>query len=327
MTTRRTPKRSADLGNRRTPGAQSHRDVGVRPYEGSVRLIQSSTATDSELPSSPRVQPAPAVLRPPAWRPSRRQGRRQRDPDAAPRGQPPRIRSRWRRRMLQVAPARAVVIEDAIAGVQAELSGHFGLLSELRAGRAMPRKSSVPWCAPGGERSGRTGRLTSLACCRGKNSAMIRHERLRPPSRDYPADEWSVVEKAFHPEFLAQLETMLAVANGYLGLRGGFPRKAGLHFFFHGTFVNGFYETWPIPYGEKAFGFAQDRPDDGQRARTARSCGSTSTTSRSRWTAANLLDYERRPRHEVRALDEREVVWETASGQTGPHQVASAGVV
>ena len=38
---------------------------------------------------------------------------------------------------------------------------------------------------------------------------MIRHERLRPPSRDYPADEWSVVEKAFHPEFLAQLETIV----------------------------------------------------------------------------------------------------------------------
>jgi alpha,alpha-trehalose phosphorylase len=38
---------------------------------------------------------------------------------------------------------------------------------------------------------------------------MLHHERLRPPSRDYPADEWNVVEKAFHPEFLAQLETML----------------------------------------------------------------------------------------------------------------------
>src|SRR5262245_28712645 len=24
----------------------------------------------------------------------------------------------------------------------------------------------------------------------------------------------------------------------------------------HGTFVNGFHETWPIPYGERAFGFA-----------------------------------------------------------------------
>ncbi len=55
---------------------------------------------------------------------------------------------------------------------------------------------------------------------------MIRHERLRPPSRDYPADEWSVVEKAFHPEFLAQLETMLAVGNGYLGMRGG-PEEGG----------------------------------------------------------------------------------------------------
>src|SRR5262249_52128614 len=24
----------------------------------------------------------------------------------------------------------------------------------------------------------------------------------------------------------------------------------------HGTFINGFHETWPIPYGERAFGFA-----------------------------------------------------------------------
>ena len=25
----------------------------------------------------------------------------------------------------------------------------------------------------------------------------------------------------------------------------------------HGTFINGFYESWPIPYGESAFGFAR----------------------------------------------------------------------
>ena len=29
---------------------------------------------------------------------------------------------------------------------------------------------------------------------------MIHHERLRPPPDDYPADEWHVIEKAFHPE-------------------------------------------------------------------------------------------------------------------------------
>jgi alpha,alpha-trehalose phosphorylase len=84
---------------------------------------------------------------------------------------------------------------------------------------------------------------------------MIRHERLRPPSRDYPADEWSVVEKAFHPEFLAQLETMLAVGNGYLGMRGG-PEEGGPNAE-NGTFINGFHETWPIVYGEDAFGFAR----------------------------------------------------------------------
>ena len=45
---------------------------------------------------------------------------------------------------------------------------------------------------------------------------MLHHERLRPPSRDYPADEWNVIEKGFRPEVLAQLETMLALGNGYL---------------------------------------------------------------------------------------------------------------
>jgi hypothetical protein len=43
---------------------------------------------------------------------------------------------------------------------------------------------------------------------------------LRPPFRDFPADEWNVIEKGLHPEFLPQLETMLALGNGYLGMRG-----------------------------------------------------------------------------------------------------------
>jgi len=55
---------------------------------------------------------------------------------------------------------------------------------------------------------------------------MLHHERLRPPSRDYPADEWNVIEKAFRPEFIAQLETILALGNGYLGMRGC-PEEGG----------------------------------------------------------------------------------------------------
>ena len=55
---------------------------------------------------------------------------------------------------------------------------------------------------------------------------MIHHVPLRPPFRDFPADEWNVIEKGFHPEFLAQLETMLALGNGYLGMRGC-PEEGG----------------------------------------------------------------------------------------------------
>jgi alpha,alpha-trehalose phosphorylase len=84
---------------------------------------------------------------------------------------------------------------------------------------------------------------------------MIRHERLRPPLHDYPADEWNVIEKGFHPEFLAQLETMLALGNGYLGMRGC-PEEGGPDAE-NGTFINGFYETRPIVYGEEAYGFAK----------------------------------------------------------------------
>jgi alpha,alpha-trehalose phosphorylase len=67
---------------------------------------------------------------------------------------------------------------------------------------------------------------------------MLHHERLRPPSRHYPADEWNVIEKVLRPEFLAQVETMLSLGNGYLGMRGC-PEEGGPNAE-NGTFLNGF---------------------------------------------------------------------------------------
>src|SRR5262249_998304 len=107
----------------------------------------------------------------------------------------------------------------------------------------------------GGPGLGRTGRLTKASCCRGRSSPMLHHERLRPPLRDYPPDEWKIIEKAFHPEFLPQLKTIFAVGKGYLGMRGC-PEEGGPNAE-NGTFINGFYETWPIVYGEEAYGFAK----------------------------------------------------------------------
>jgi alpha,alpha-trehalose phosphorylase len=84
---------------------------------------------------------------------------------------------------------------------------------------------------------------------------MIHRERLNRPKYVYPNDEWRLVEKRFHPDLIPQTETFFATANGYFGMRGGC--EEGSPAFHAGTFINGFYETWPIVYGEDAYGFAK----------------------------------------------------------------------
>lgn len=52
-------------------------------------------------------------------------------------------------------------------------------------------------------------------------------------------------------------ESLFALADGYLGLRGAadeIPRSPGDG---RGTYVNGYYERSPIAYGEDAYGYAR----------------------------------------------------------------------
>ena len=84
---------------------------------------------------------------------------------------------------------------------------------------------------------------------------MIRHETLNPPIHIYPINEWKIIETEFYDQFLAQAETLFAIGNGYLGMRGN--HDEGIPFSQTGTFINGFHETWPIAYSEGAFGFAK----------------------------------------------------------------------
>jgi alpha,alpha-trehalose phosphorylase len=84
---------------------------------------------------------------------------------------------------------------------------------------------------------------------------MIRREPLLPPEDIYPLDDWRVVESRLHLEAIGQTESIFATANGYLGMRGAF--EEGGPAYAHGTFVNAFYESWPIMYGESAFGYAK----------------------------------------------------------------------
>ncbi|HEY7322963.1 MAG TPA: glycosyl hydrolase family 65 protein [Candidatus Binatia bacterium] len=140
---------------------------------------------------------------------------------------------------------------------------------------------------------------------------MIHHERLKPPPQDYTPDAWSLIEKNFHSEFIAQLEAGFALGNGYLGMRGA-PEE-GAPCVQNGTFVNGFYESWPIVYGEDAYGFA----------RTGQTMLNVTDSKIIRLfvddepfdlASANLRHYDRRLNMKSGTLD-REILWETPSGK------------
>ncbi len=74
------------------------------------------------------------------------------------------------------------------------------------------------------------------------------------PGHRFPVEPWRLVETEYHTEDLGHTETIFAVGNGYLGMRANPEEGRDAHS--HGTYVNGFHETWPIQHAENAYGFA-----------------------------------------------------------------------
>lgn len=72
----------------------------------------------------------------------------------------------------------------------------------------------------------------------------------------FEIEDWAVEEHGVNLDHLGQTESLFALSNGHLGLRGnldeGEPRAAS------GTYLNGFYESFPLEYGERGYGFAED---------------------------------------------------------------------
>lgn len=71
----------------------------------------------------------------------------------------------------------------------------------------------------------------------------------------FPVDEWRLVETDWDDDDLGTTETLFAAGNGYIGMRGNPEEGRPAHT--HGTYVNGFHETWPIRHAEDAHGFAR----------------------------------------------------------------------
>ncbi len=140
---------------------------------------------------------------------------------------------------------------------------------------------------------------------------------VAPPVADYldrlrfPVDEWSLHEAQFDDSDLGRTETLFAVGNGYLGMRGNVEEGRETHS--HGTFLNGFHETWPIQHAEEAYGFARvgqtivNAPD----AKVIRLYVDDEPLL---LPVADLLDYSRTLDFRSGVL-EREILWRTPAGK------------
>src|SRR5213082_2850436 len=74
----------------------------------------------------------------------------------------------------------------------------------------------------------------------------------------FTVEEWSVREVGLHLDTLAQTESIFALSNGHIGLRGNLDE--GEPHGMPGTYLNAFYEVRPLPYAEAGYGY----PEDGQ---------------------------------------------------------------
>ena len=76
--------------------------------------------------------------------------------------------------------------------------------------------------------------------------------------RAYPVDPWHIRETRLDLDVLAQSESVFALTNGHVGIRGNLDE--GEPHGLPGTYLNSFYELRPLPYAEAGYGF----PESGQ---------------------------------------------------------------
>jgi alpha,alpha-trehalose phosphorylase len=77
----------------------------------------------------------------------------------------------------------------------------------------------------------------------------------RPSDEPHP---WEIREAELNLELLPHRESVFALSNGHIGLRGNLDE--GEPHGLPGTYLNGVYESRPLPYAEAGYGF----PEDGQ---------------------------------------------------------------
>lgn len=132
------------------------------------------------------------------------------------------------------------------------------------------------------------------------------------PAPTFTTHPWKLREHPVDPDALAVSESVLALSNGHLGIRGTLDE--GSPSAFRGTFLAGVHETHPLSYPESGYG----QPDEGQ----AMIAVADGTPIRATVDGVPLDVRELAVEHHERTLDlrtgalERILRWTAASGTT-----------
>lgn len=145
--------------------------------------------------------------------------------------------------MLEMSPRRMMVMEDAVAGVQAARLGNFSLVVGI-------------------DRGGNAGALARAgADMVVSDAAELPFERLETVFRERQEESaWRIEQEGFDPARERQMESLFLVGNGYLGVRGALdtPLRGSQA----DLFIAGLYDRKraALPYSEIEF-LAPERDD------------------------------------------------------------------
>ena len=81
---------------------------------------------------------------------------------------------------------------------------------------------------------------------------------INDQNEPYGVEPWCLTESSLDLDLIAQSESVFALSNGHIGLRGNLDE--GEPHGLPGTYLNSLYEDRPLPYAEAGYGF----PDTGQ---------------------------------------------------------------
>lgn len=131
-------------------------------------------------------------------------------------------------------------------------------------------------------------------------------------SRFYGENAWKISELTYKPHDAALNATLLALANGVIGVRGDLDESMTHG---HGCYLNGIYSSEPILYGESAYGFAKNNQKIASAPTPLNFVLTLNGERVDCATAGRLISHKREFGMDTGCL-QRETLWRTADGSS-----------